>query len=61
MMSPFVVSLGVGCFGSEFGIGFPITVILAHILFGTILGYVIQKRNPEKSNLLILLKNTFKK
>lgn len=50
MSSPVVVAMGVGHFGSQFGIGFPITVILAHIAFGLILGkFVAQKNRGAKS------------
>ena len=45
MMSPVVIALGVGRFGVEFGPGFPVTVSLAHITYGTILGWFIQRRN----------------
>jgi hypothetical protein len=38
MVSPVVKGLGVGYFGREFGWGFPITVTLAHLEFGGILG-----------------------
>lgn len=38
LVSPVVLSLGVGYFGLEFSYGFPITVILAHLAFGGSLG-----------------------
>jgi hypothetical protein len=38
LVSPVVVSLGVGYFGLQFSYGFPITVLLAHLAFGTALG-----------------------
>jgi len=47
MASPAVIPLGVGHFGVDFGIGFPITVILAHFALGTILGLLIFKWNRE--------------
>jgi hypothetical protein len=59
MMSPAVVALGVGHFGVDFGIGFPITVILAHVALGLILGWYIVKKNPEHSSIVYTLKNLF--
>ena len=47
MASPAVIPLGVGHFGVDFGIGFPITVLLAHLAFGIILGWLIFKWNEE--------------
>lgn len=38
LVSPVVVSMGVGYFGLQFSIGFPITVLTAHLVFGLILG-----------------------
>jgi len=38
MVSPVVTSLGVGKFGLQFSIGFPITVTLAHLAYGAALG-----------------------
>jgi hypothetical protein len=38
LVSPVVVSLGVGYFGLQFSIGFPITVLAAHAVFGLLLG-----------------------
>ena len=59
MMSPAVVALGVGHFGVDFGIGFPITVILAHIALGLILGWYIAKKNSEHSSLIYSIKNLY--
>ena len=59
MMSPAVVALGVGHFGVDFGIGFPITVILAHIALGLILGWYVNKRNVESSSVIYSIKNLF--
>lgn len=59
MMSPVVVALGVGKFGSDFGIGFPITVTLAHILFGLILGWYTNRKNKTGSDFVCLIKNIF--
>lgn len=38
MVSPVVTSLGIGKFGLEYSIGFPITVTLAHVAYGAALG-----------------------
>lgn len=43
MLSPVVQSLGVGYFGLDFSVGFPIVVTLAHIAFGTLLGILAQQ------------------
>ena len=59
LISPVVVAMGVGYFGAQFGIGFPITVILAHIVFGLILGIFVSKKNVTAVNLWELAKSTF--
>ena len=51
MVSPVVVAMGVGIFGSQFGIGFPITVILAHIAFGLVLGNFVVRKNKDAVSL----------
>ncbi len=61
MMSPVVIAVGVGYFGVDFGWGFPVTVILAHIAFGTILGWLVFKWNAEGIGILDVLKNLFAK
>jgi len=38
LVSPVVLSLGVGYFGLQFSAGFPITVLAAHAVFGWLLG-----------------------
>jgi hypothetical protein len=38
LVSPVVLSLGVGYFGLEYSYGFPVTVSLAHLAFGASLG-----------------------
>jgi hypothetical protein len=43
MLSPVVRSLGVGYFGLDFSIGFPIVVTLAHVAFGTALGFLARR------------------
>ncbi|MCL5030855.1 MAG: hypothetical protein M1480_17740 [Bacteroidetes bacterium] len=59
MMSPVVVSLGVGHFGVDFGWGFPVTVTIAHIAFGTIVGWLVFKWNDIDSGFIITLKQLF--
>lgn len=56
MMSPVVISLGVGQFGVDFGWGFSVTVILAHLAFGFLLGWFILKQNPESSGIFTTVK-----
>lgn len=56
MMSPVVISLGVGQFGVDFGWGFFVTVILAHLAFGFLLGWFILKQNPESSGIFTTVK-----
>lgn len=43
MASPAVVALGIGRFGVDFGWGFMVTVTLAHLAFGAILGLLTQR------------------
>jgi hypothetical protein len=40
MVSPVVTSLGIGKFGLEYSVGFPITVTLAHLAYGATLGFL---------------------
>jgi hypothetical protein len=47
MASPAALSLGVGLFGADFGWGFPVTVILAHLAFGVLLGIVVSRKGAE--------------
>ena len=47
MASPAALSLGVGLFGADFGWGFTFTVTLAHLLFGFLLGLVVQRKGVE--------------
>jgi hypothetical protein len=52
MVSPLVTSLGIGKFGLEYSIGFPITVALAHLAYGAALGILIGRfAGPEPSPL----------
>jgi Family of unknown function (DUF6789) len=43
MVSPVVQSLGVGYFGLDFSIGFPVVVTLAHAAFGLALGWLARR------------------
>lgn len=52
LAGPVVTSLGVGRFGANFGISFPITVTLAHLAFGVGLGLVLRMNSGEVSSLL---------
>ena len=56
MASPAVIPLGVGHFGVDFGVGFPITVLLAHLAFGTILGWLVYKWNKENLSIFSTIK-----
>lgn len=56
MVSPVVNSLGVGYFGVDFGWGFPVTVTLAHIAFGTILGIYVFRKSGFTQNIFAQIK-----
>lgn len=43
MLSPVVRSLGVGYFGLQFSVGFPVVVFLAHIGYGLTLGWLAHR------------------
>jgi len=43
LVSPVVLSLGVGYFGLQFSPGFPITVLAAHAVFGWLLGVLANR------------------
>jgi len=51
MVSPVTVALGVGYFGLDFGLGFPLTVTLAHIFYGSLLGLIIYRLNKSSFSL----------
>jgi hypothetical protein len=59
MISPVVVALGVGHFGMDFGWGFPVTVIMAHLAFGAILGWFVFRKNGEQTSILFSIKSLF--
>jgi len=56
MLSPVVTALGVGFFGLQFSIGFPVTVLLAHAAFGLALGWLAWRWTgvPESPGLTTL-------
>ena len=58
MVSPATTALGIGIFGIRFNIGFPITVTLAHVVFGFILWMVIHRYASDNSvSILARMKN----
>lgn len=61
MLSPVVIALGVGYFGADFGWGFPVTVYLAHIAFGTILRWLVFKWNEGQKSIILPVVSLFSK
>ncbi len=61
MVSPATRALGIGLFGLEFkdGYQFLLTVTLAHIAFGLILGLILSKMNKNFPNILNRVKDAF--
>ena len=61
MISPVTRALGIGAFGLQFNDGyqFIITVTLAHIAFGALLGLIIHKMNKGLPNLIKRLRELF--
>ncbi len=60
MVSPVTKSLGIGYFGVDFSIGFPVVVSLAHAAFGAALGFLGRRflgtqRSPVLSTIQTLL------
>ena len=53
LVSPVVLSLGVGYFGLQFSIGFPITVLTAHAVFGLLLGALARRFLSAEGSLLM--------
>lgn len=59
LVSPVVISLGVGYFGLQFSSGFPVTVLLAHLTYGIALGVLSYRfLGPQPDRLLSGLKAT---
>ena len=52
MASPAAMALGVGRFGVDFGWEFPVTVTLAHIVFGAILGFYVSRKSVSAQNII---------
>ena len=48
LVSPVVISLGVGYFGLEFSKGFALTVLSAHLAFGLALGFLTNRFLPSQ-------------
>ncbi|AVR45080.1 hypothetical protein C7S20_07250 [Christiangramia fulva] len=59
MVSPVVKSLGIGIFGLQFkdGYQFIMTVVLAHLAFGAVLGFLVKKMNKGTPGFPGLLKS----
>ncbi|TAM79701.1 MAG: hypothetical protein EPN47_18060 [Acidobacteria bacterium] len=59
MVSPVVQSLGVGYFGLDFSVGFPVVVSLAHAAFGLALGLLARRfLGPQPSVVLSRIRLT---
>jgi hypothetical protein len=57
MLSPVVVSLGVGYFGLQYSVGFPVVVLAAHVAFGLVLGFLTWRfLRPQGTLLLAVLR-----
>jgi hypothetical protein len=58
LVSPVVISLGVGYFGLEFSKGFALTVLSAHLAFGLALGFLTNRFLPsQRSSFLVGLQS----
>lgn len=59
MVSPVTRSLGVGLLGLDFksGYEFATTVMIAHIAFGAILGWILSKMNMNKPDIISRIKD----
>jgi len=53
LVSPVVISLGVGYFGLQFSPGFPITVLAGHAAFGLLLGTLAKRFLSAQSSVLV--------
>ena len=57
LVSPVVISMGVGYFGLEYSVGFPITVLLGHLAFGAALGILAYSfLGPQPDHLISALR-----
>lgn len=61
MLSPVPIALGIGRMGLEFkdGYQFMLTVTLAHVAFGAILGWYLYKKNKGLSNIIRRINTAF--
>lgn len=61
MVSPVTRAMGIGMFGLQFkdGYQFILTVTLAHIAFGFILGWIMLKLNRNAPNIFMRIKKSF--
>jgi hypothetical protein len=50
LVSPVVLSLGIGYFGLQYSVAFPITVYVAHIAFGLVLGFLAHRFLPSQGS-----------
>lgn len=53
LVSPVVLSLGVGYFGLQFSLGFPATVLAAHVVFGLLLGVLSRRFLAGEGSVLL--------
>ncbi len=60
LVSPVVLALGVGYFGLQFSIGFPITVITAHAVFGLMLGTLADRLLQCQPSVISIERSLFK-
>jgi hypothetical protein len=52
MVSPVVISQGIGYFGAQFGSSFAMMVVAAHLAFGSLLGWRVT-RTPASDTWLV--------
>lgn len=60
LVSPVVLSLGVGYFGLQFSMGFPITVLAAHAAFGLMLGALAHQFLSAEASVLMTALRVFR-
>lgn len=53
LVSPVMISLGVGYFGLQFSYGLPATVLLAHLAFGAALGFFARRFLRSQGSLVV--------
>jgi len=57
MVSPATTALGVGVFGLQFNGGFAATVLLAHVAFGLILGWYLNRTSQSLPSIIQRIRN----